>query len=153
MPGSIKHSLQRGPESGLANQDALWMRVLLTRAAAVLVTLTLNTLAKYILKPVINKCLKDTSIQQHMFSLLCTTMGVPHQLSSSSGFLQPPDCPCHPVPDGKWELSWSTSLWWKPPELQLQATGYRSRHEKFRADINKSVESKVGVTLSTLPFS
>lgn len=29
----------------------------------------------------------------------------------------------------------------KPPELQLQATGYRSRHEKFTADINKS-ESK-----------
>lgn len=29
----------------------------------------------------------------------------------------------------------------KPPELQLQATGYRSLHEKFTADINKS-ESK-----------
>lgn len=65
----------------------------------------------------------------------------------------PPACPCHPVPDGKWELSWSTSLWWKPPELQLPATGYRSHHEKFRADINKSAARKAGVTLSILPFS
>ena len=38
MPGSIKHSLQKGPESGLANQDATGYEVLLTRAAAVLVT-------------------------------------------------------------------------------------------------------------------
>lgn len=111
-------------------------RVLLTRAAAVLVTIKLNTLARCILKPVINKCLKDTCTQQHMFSLWCSTMAAPHPQVSC----RPPHCPCHPVPDGKWELSWSTSLWWKPPELQLQATGYRSRHEKFTADINKSAE-------------
>lgn len=38
----------------------------------------------------------------------------------------------------------------KPPELQLQATGYWSRHEKFTADINKS-ESKARVTRSPPP--
>lgn len=64
--------------------------------------LTLNTLAKYILKPVINKCLKDTSMQQHMFRLLCTTMGVPHQLSSFPGFLQPPWLSLSP--SARWEV-------------------------------------------------
>lgn len=125
----------------------LCARVLLTRAAAVLVTIKLNTLAPCILKPVINKCLKDTSTQQHMFSLWCSTMAAPQP----QVFCRPPHCPCHPVPDGKWELSWSTSLWWKPPELQLQATGYRSRHEKFTADINKSARV-MRVTWSPLPF-
>lgn len=90
MPSSIKHSLQRDPESALANQDATVYGGIAYTSGSCSCPLTLNTLAKDILKPVINKCLKDTSIQAHMFSLLCATMGVPHQLSSSSGFLQPP---------------------------------------------------------------
>lgn len=142
MPGSIKHSLQRDLESGLTNQDATCMyRVLLTRVAAVLVILTLNTLAKYILKPAINKCLKDTSIQQHMFSLLCTTKGTPHQRSSLS-FLQPPWLSLSPSAIWEVEAQLIHHFVVETPRAQLQATGYQSRHEKFRADINKSLKVK-----------
>lgn len=137
MSDSTKRPLREVLSPAWQIRMPLCARVLLTRAAAVLVTIKLNTLARCILKPVINKCLKDTCTQQHMFSLWCSTMTAPQP----QVFCRPPHCPCHPVPDGKWELSWSTSLWWKPPELQLQATGYRSRHEKFTADINKSAES------------
>lgn len=103
MPGSIRQSLETGPESGSANQDAAVDGVLLTRAAAVLVTIKFNTLAKDILKPLLNKCLKDTSLQQHMFSLWCITMAVPHQLSSSPGFLQPPPW-LSLSPSARWEM-------------------------------------------------
>lgn len=108
------------------------MGVLLTRAAAVLVTLTLNTLAKYILKPVINKCLKDTSIQQRMFSLLCATMGVPHQLSSSSGFLQPP----LPVPVTQCQMGSESSA--DPPLCGGNPQSFSSRLQVTEAVMKNS---------------
>lgn len=98
MPGSIRHSLQRS-WIWFGKSGCHWVWGFYLHERQLFLWLTLSTLAKYILKPVINKCLKDTSIQQHMFRLLCTTMGVPHQLSSSSGFLpSPPTSPAPTVP-------------------------------------------------------